>query len=33
VLVIFLHHLGAMLDNFDPRIVGGLAAISTGEPS
>ncbi len=33
VLVIFLHHLGAVLDNFDPRIVGGLAAISTGEPS
>ena len=33
VPVIFLHHLGAVLDNFDPRIVGGLAAISTGEPS
>jgi hypothetical protein len=31
--VIFLNHLGAVLDNFDPRIVGGLAAISTGEPS
>ena len=31
--VIFLHHLGAVLDNFDPRIVGGPAAISTGEPS
>jgi len=33
VPVIFLHHLGAVLENFDPRIVGGLAAISTGEPS
>ena len=33
VPVIFLNHLGAVLDNFDPRIVGGLAAISTGEPS
>jgi hypothetical protein len=33
VPVIFLHHQGAVLDNFDPRIVGGLAAISTGEPS
>jgi hypothetical protein len=33
VPVIFLHHLGAVLDNFDPRIVGGLAAISAGEPS
>ena len=33
VPVIFLHHLGAVLDNFDPRIVGGLAAISTGETS
>ena len=33
VPVIFLHRLGAVLDNFDPRIVGGLAAISTGEPS
>jgi len=31
--VIFQHHLAAMLDNFDPRIVGGLSAISTGEPS
>jgi hypothetical protein len=33
VLVIFLNHLAAVLDNFDPRILGGLAAISTGEPS
>jgi len=33
VPVIFLNHLGAVLNNFDPRIVGGLAAISTGEPS
>jgi hypothetical protein len=33
VPVIFLNHLGAVLDNFDPRIVGGLASISTGEPS
>lgn len=33
VPVIFLHHQGAVLDNFDPRIVGGLAAISVGEPS
>ena len=33
VLVIFLHHLGAVLDNFDPRIVGGLASFSTGKPS
>ncbi len=33
VPVIFLNHLAAMLDNWDPRIVGGLAAISTGEPS
>ena len=33
VPVIFLQLLGAVLDNFDPRIVGGLAAISTGEPS
>ena len=33
VPVIFLHHLGAVLENFDSRIVGGLAAISTGEPS
>ena len=31
--VIFQHHLAAVLDNFDPRIVGGLAAISTGEQS
>jgi hypothetical protein len=31
VPVIFLHHLGAVLDNFDPRIVGGFAVISTGE--
>lgn len=31
--VIFLNQLGAELDNFDPSIVGGLAAISTGEPS
>lgn len=33
VPVIFLYHLAAVLDNFDPKIVGGLAAISTGEPS
>ena len=33
VLVIFLNHLAAVLDNFDPRILSGLAAISTGEPS
>ena len=33
VPVIFLNHLAAVLDNFDPRIVGGLASISTGEPS
>jgi len=33
VPVILLNHLGAVLDNFDPRITGGLAAISTGEPS
>ena len=31
--VIFLNHLGAVLDNFDPKIVGGPAVISTGEPS
>jgi hypothetical protein len=31
--VIFLNHLGAVLDNFDPRIVGGLSANSTGQPS
>ena len=33
VPVIFQHRLGAVLDNFDPRIVGGLTAISTGETS
>ena len=33
VPVIFYNHLGAVLDNFDPRIVGSLATISTGEPS
>ena len=31
--VIFLNHLGAVLENFDPRIVGGPESISTGEPS
>ena len=33
VPVIFRYHLAAVLDNFDPRIGGGRAAISTGEPS
>jgi hypothetical protein len=32
VPVIFRNHLGAVLDNFDPRIVGGRTAISTGVP-
>ncbi|CKW64179.1 alpha/beta hydrolase [Mycobacterium tuberculosis] len=26
VPVIFLHHLGAVLDNWDPRVVDGIAA-------
>ena len=33
VPVIFLNHLGAVLGNFDLRIVGSLATILTGEPS
>ena len=33
VPLILFNHWGAVLDNFDPRIVGGLATISTGEPS
>jgi hypothetical protein len=33
VPVIFQYHRAAVLDSFDPRIVGGLAAISTGELS
>ena len=26
VPVIFLHHLGAVLDNWDPRVIDGIAA-------